>query len=73
MFGRGLRYVATLDGAWLALPGWQAGALRVRVRDRWIGWPAEQKLRRLHLIDKYVPGHIFIVELNRYAVLVARR
>ena len=50
LFGRGFRHVATLDGAWLALPGWQAGALRVRVRDRWIGWPAERKLRRLHLI-----------------------
>ena len=50
LFGRGLRHVATLDGAWLALPGWQAGALRVRVRDRWIGWPTERKLRRLHLI-----------------------
>lgn len=52
LFGRALRQVATLDGEWLALLGWQAGALRVRVRDRWIGWSLEQKLRRLHLVGQ---------------------
>ena len=50
LFGRALRHVATLHGAWLALLGWQAGALKVGVRDRWIGWSPQQKLRRLHLI-----------------------
>ncbi len=50
LFGRALRHVATLDGTWLALLGWQAGALKVAVRDRWIGWSPPQRLRRLHLI-----------------------
>ena len=52
LFGRGLRHVATLDGTWLALVGWQAGALRVAVRDRWIGWSIQRKLCRLHLIGQ---------------------
>lgn len=54
MFGRALRHVATVDGTWLALLGWQPGALRVAVRDRWIGWSLQQKLRRLHLIAQNV-------------------
>ena len=52
LFGRGLLHVATLDGAWLALPGWQVGALRVLARDRWIGWSAERQLRPLHRIQQ---------------------
>ncbi len=54
MLGRALRRVATLDGTWLALLGWQPGALRVAVRDRWIGWSLQEKLRRLHLIAQNV-------------------
>ena len=51
LFGRALRPVASSpDGRWLALLGWKAGALRVAVRDRWIGWSPQQKLRRLHLV-----------------------
>ncbi|MDE0104257.1 MAG: DUF4338 domain-containing protein [Bryobacterales bacterium] len=54
MFHRALRHVATLDGTWLALLGWQPGNLRVGVRDRWIGWSVQQKLGRLHLIAQNV-------------------
>ena len=54
LFGRGLRHVATLGQEWIALLGWQAGALKVSVRDRWIGWSNAQKLRRLHLIAQNV-------------------
>ena len=36
--GRGLRYVAALGTLWVALAGWQAGALKCRPRDRFIGW-----------------------------------
>ncbi len=32
--GRGLRYVAEWRGQWLALAGWQCGALKCRARDR---------------------------------------
>lgn len=54
MFGKGLRQVARFRGTWVALLGWQPGALKVGVRDRWIGWSPQQKLRRLHLIAQNV-------------------
>ena len=50
LFGKGLRHVATLGPAWVALVGWQAAALKLTARDRWIGWTLEQQLRRLHLV-----------------------
>ena len=50
LFGQGLRHVATLGSTWIALLGWQAAALKLSARDRWIGWSAQQQLRRLHLI-----------------------
>ena len=50
MFGKGLRHVAEVEGEWVALLGWQAGAFKIAVRDRWIGWTREQQFRRLHLI-----------------------
>ena len=34
--GRGLRYVAEYEGCYLALLGWQSGALKCRPHDRWI-------------------------------------
>ncbi len=52
LFGKGLRHVATLGSTWIALLGWQAGALKLTARDRWIGWSREQKLRRLHLVTQ---------------------
>ena len=50
LFGKGLRHVAEQGEAWLALVGWQAGAFKIGVRDKWIGWTAEQQFQRLHLI-----------------------
>ena len=50
LVGRGLRHVAELDGQWVALVGWQAGAFKLKARDGWIGWIPEQQFRRLHLI-----------------------
>lgn len=44
----------TLGGTWLALLGWQPGALRERERDRWIDWSLQQKLRRLDLTAQNV-------------------
>ena len=52
MFGKALRHVATLGPDWVALLGWQAAALKVAARDRWIGWSPQQKLRRLHLLTQ---------------------
>ena len=51
MIGNSLRHVAERpDGAWVALLGWRAGAHKLAARDRWIGWTAEQRSRRLHLV-----------------------
>ena len=48
--GRGLRYVAVLGTLWIGLAGWQAGALKCRPRDRFVGWKAPQQYERLHLV-----------------------
>lgn len=37
LVGRSLRYVAQIDGHWLALLGWASPALKVASRDDWIG------------------------------------
>ena len=50
VIGKGLRHVAVHGETWLALIGWQPGAFKLAARDRWIGWPAEQQFRCLHLI-----------------------
>ena len=48
--GRGLRYVAVPGTLWVGLAGWQAGALKCRPRDRFIGWKPSQQYARLHLV-----------------------
>jgi len=40
LVGESIRYVAELDGRWLALLGWSAAALKCPPRDTWIGWPS---------------------------------
>lgn len=50
MVGRSLRYVAELDGAWLALLGWASPALKCAPRDAWIGWSPSLQWQRLNLI-----------------------
>ena len=51
LFGGGVRHVAeSADGRWLALPGWQCGAFKVKARDAWIGWVPERQFRRLRLV-----------------------
>jgi hypothetical protein len=50
LFGRTLRYVAAVDGRWLALLGWQAAALKCAPRDAWIGWGRVLHYQRLHLV-----------------------
>lgn len=48
--GKALKYVALLNGQWVALLGWGSAALKNSNREKWIGWSLEQKKRRL----KYV-------------------
>jgi Transposase DDE domain. len=42
-----LKYVALLDGQWVALLGWGAAALKNGPREKWLGWSSEQKTQRL--------------------------
>ena len=46
LVGRQLRYVAELDGRWIALVGWSGPAYHLRPREAWAGWSIEQRLRR---------------------------
>ena len=57
--GQSLKYVALLDGQWVALIGWGSGVLKCSRRDQWIGWSEEQKLKRLR----------FVANNQRYLIL----
>jgi hypothetical protein len=48
--GQSLRYVAELDGQWVALLTFSAAALHLKSRERWIGWSPRQRARRLGLV-----------------------
>jgi len=45
--GQVLRYVAELDGRWVAVVGFGSAALSCAARDRFIGWSREQQYARL--------------------------
>jgi hypothetical protein len=51
--GQNIKYVAMLNGQWVALIGWGSAALKCSHRDRWIDWSKEQKYERL----KYVTNN----------------
>jgi len=63
MAGQTLRYVAELDGEWVAIASFSAAALHLKAREKWIGWSARQRTRRLGLI----------VNISRYLVLPDRQ
>lgn len=50
LVGEQLRYVAEVDGQWVALLGWSAGSYHLRPREAWIGWSDEQRRQRLPLV-----------------------
>jgi len=50
LVGRSLRYVAEIDGHWLAVVGWASPAHQVASRDDWIGWSPTLQLQRQALI-----------------------
>jgi len=50
LVGKSIRYVAEIQGQWVALLGWSAAALKCKPRDVWIGWPQVIQWQRLHLI-----------------------
>jgi hypothetical protein len=61
--GQVLRYVAVLDGEWVAVVGFGSAVLSCRVRDEFVGWSREQQYARL----KHVANN------QRFCVLPAGR
>ncbi|MCP4208936.1 MAG: DUF4338 domain-containing protein, partial [Shimia sp.] len=50
LVGEQLRYVAEVDGEWVALLSWSGAAYHIAGRDRWIGWADIQRRNRLHFV-----------------------
>jgi len=63
LVGQSLRYIAEVDGQWVALVTFSAPALHLKGRERWIGWSPRQRSRRLGLV----------VNNSRLLVLSARQ
>lgn len=61
--GQSLRYVAELDGQWVALISFSAPALNLKAREKWVRWTPRQRARRL----------CFVVNNSRFLVLAARQ
>ena len=47
LVGEQLRYVAEINGQWVALLSWSAAAKSLKEREKWLEWNGEQKRRRL--------------------------
>lgn len=69
--GQSLRYVAEVDGQWVALLAFSAAALHLKGRERWLGWSPRQRARRLALV---VNNSRFLVlpERQRHPNLASR-
>jgi len=69
--GQCLRYVAELDGQWVALLTFSAAALQLKAREKWIGWSPRQRARRLAMV---VSNSRFLVltQRHRYPNLASR-
>ncbi len=50
LVGEQLRYVAELDGQWIALLAWSGAAYHIAGRDQYIGWTDLQRRNRLHFL-----------------------
>ena len=61
--GQTLRYVAEVDGHWVALICFSAPALHLKGREDWIGWTPRQRARRL----------LFVVSNSRLLLLPERQ
>lgn len=69
--GESLRYVAELDGQWVALIAFSAASLHLKAREVRIGWSPRQRARRLALV---VNNSRFLVlpERQRFPNLASR-
>ena len=63
LVGEHLRYVAELDGQWIALLAFSAASLHLKARDKRIHWSPRQRARRLS----------FIANNSRFLVLADRK
>lgn len=63
LVGETLRYVAELDGQWVALLTFSAPALHLKAREQWLGWTPRQRARRLGLA---VNNSRFLVRAERH-------
>src|SRR6266581_7834485 len=61
--GQSLRYVAEIDGEWVALLVFSGAALNIKAREKKIGWTPRQRARRLG----------FVVNNSRFLVLPERQ
>ena len=69
--GQTLRYVAELDGQWLALLTFSAAAFHLKGRERWIGWSPRQRARRLRFVVNN-SRYLLLPERQRYPNLASR-
>jgi hypothetical protein len=71
LVGQTLRYVAEIDGQWVAILTFSAASLHLKAREKWVGWTSRQRARRLRLV---VNNSRFLVlpERQRYPNLASR-
>ena len=71
LVGRQLRYVAELDGQWVALLGWNVAAYHLRGREQWVGWSTEQLLKRRKVVVQN-SRYLLLTERGRHPNLASR-
>lgn len=69
--GQLLRYVAELDGQWVALLAFSAASFHLKAREQWIGWSPRQRARRLALVLNN-SRWLVLPERQRYPKLASR-
>jgi len=69
--GQTLRYVAELDGEWVALVCFGAAALHLKAREHWIGWTPRQRARRLGFVANN-SRFLVLPDRQRYPNLASR-
>lgn len=71
LVGESLRYVAELDGQWVALISFSAAALNLKAREKWIGWSPRQRARRLSMVANN-SRFLVLPERQRFPNLASR-
>lgn len=71
LVGQTLRYLAELDGQWVALLTFSAAALHLKAREQWLRWSPRQRARRLGLVVNN-SRYLVLPERQRYPNLASR-